>query len=722
MKKVININFQGRVIPIEDSAYDLLQQYITSLRTYFAKEEGRDEIINDIESRIGELFEEQLKKGAACITDEHVTAVMDSMGRPADFEKADEPDTTTTSANGNTYTNTSTGAANTNTAYEFTADNVKGRRLFRDEQDKILGGVASGLANYFNLDPAIVRILFAISVFLGGAGFLLYVVLWIALPSKSLVNNIRKRLYRDTDDRIFKGVCGGLAKYFDINPIIPRIIFAAPFIFGLITTLGRNFFFQGPVFIGGFSGGSFILAYIILWAVLPEAVTASEKLEMKGEKVDLNSIRNTIMEDMQGFKGRAEKVKTDVQESTARVMKNTKTAWENQGRPFVNEATGNIRRRSGGLGHAIGVLLKAFIMIIGGIIAFGLVVGLIALLSTGIGRMELTDFVLNGFWQKVFGWGVILLFIGAPILAIAISIIRRMMRTKGNGGRYISYTFSALWLIGLFCLIALIGLLTKDFRYEQTAINDVAISQPVSGKLSLKMGSNSMGSNTEDWFNWDGALFIENDSLYLNNIKINVIRSLDDDYHIHVVRMSDGGSRNAASQRTEKLNFEVTQVDDVVYFPENISIGVADKWRNQRVLVVVEVPVGKIINVGSDLNAYNYFNVYSDRRRNRTIENRWYNDQTWNSDKDMRQTRDDLERADHKQDDEENNDDNDLRHEAPPHNVPTPVRPIPTDSIPRPDTAYRYPTSTTYITPVEKKKAKRTYNTLALSPLASILW
>ena len=61
MKKVININFQGRVIPIEETAYDILQQYVDSLRRYFRDEEGRDEIINDIESRIAELFGETLK-------------------------------------------------------------------------------------------------------------------------------------------------------------------------------------------------------------------------------------------------------------------------------------------------------------------------------------------------------------------------------------------------------------------------------------------------------------------------------------------------------------------------------------------------------------------------------------------------------------------------------------------------------------------------------------
>lgn len=88
MKKVININFQGAIVPIEETSYELLKQYTESLRNYFANEQGRDEIINDIESRISELFQERLKKGATCITDEDVNAIINNMGRPQDFEDA----------------------------------------------------------------------------------------------------------------------------------------------------------------------------------------------------------------------------------------------------------------------------------------------------------------------------------------------------------------------------------------------------------------------------------------------------------------------------------------------------------------------------------------------------------------------------------------------------------------------------------------------------------
>src|ERR671912_3064637 len=94
MKKIININLSGRVIPIEDAAYESLQRYIESLRRYFAAEEGRDEIINDIESRVAELMNDKVKKGAAAVTEADMEEIISSMGRVEDFAEAEAADTT----------------------------------------------------------------------------------------------------------------------------------------------------------------------------------------------------------------------------------------------------------------------------------------------------------------------------------------------------------------------------------------------------------------------------------------------------------------------------------------------------------------------------------------------------------------------------------------------------------------------------------------------------
>src|ERR1700748_1577820 len=181
MKKIININFHSRGIPIEESAYEILQQYIESLRRYFANEEGREEIISDIENRFAELFSENLKKGATCITDADVNNIITSMGRPEDFEQEEMPGSTHAGSAGPTNGNSGSNAGNSGGQgssgpqgqgqESYTAEEP--RRLYRAENDKILGGVCAGLANYLKIDPAIVRILFVLLTTGWGAGVLL---------------------------------------------------------------------------------------------------------------------------------------------------------------------------------------------------------------------------------------------------------------------------------------------------------------------------------------------------------------------------------------------------------------------------------------------------------------------------------------------------------------------------------------------------------------------
>lgn len=221
MKKVININFQGRILPIEEMAYENLKNYIETLRTYFEKEEGKDEIINDIECRVAELCEDRLKKGAVCITEDDIELIIASIGRPADFEAQDGFEAS--AASDNTYNNY------TDNANQNNWGSTRPKRLYRDEQNKVLGGVCSGIANYFGLEPLLVRILW---IFLIGVNILGYLILWIAVPSSSVkeVGGVKKRLFRDIDNKIIGGVASGLSKYFGIQVWIIRILFLIPFI------------------------------------------------------------------------------------------------------------------------------------------------------------------------------------------------------------------------------------------------------------------------------------------------------------------------------------------------------------------------------------------------------------------------------------------------------------------------------------------------------------
>ena len=213
MKKVININFQGRILPIEELAYENLKNYIETLRTYFEKEEGKDEIINDIECRVAELCEDRLKKGAVCITEDDINLIIESIGRPADFEAQDG------------FEAQSSGDYSSNN-YNDSNDqwtSVRPKRLYRDEHNKVLGGVCSGIANYFGIEPLLVRILW---IFLIGVNILGYLILWIAVPSSSVkeVGGVKKRLFRDIENKVIGGVCAGLSKYFGVQVWIIRVL------------------------------------------------------------------------------------------------------------------------------------------------------------------------------------------------------------------------------------------------------------------------------------------------------------------------------------------------------------------------------------------------------------------------------------------------------------------------------------------------------------------
>ncbi|MFZ1790391.1 MAG: PspC domain-containing protein [Saprospiraceae bacterium] len=169
MKKVININLGGLPYIIDEDAYEYLNYYFDSLRRHFSASEGCDEIIYDIELRMSELFQEQLKS-KQIITMHELTGVIEIMGKPEDFgaEAVDDAsfqqDAASSSTSGHRIHRT-------------------GKRLYRDEENKMLGGVVSGLTAYLGIDdPLWLRILFAISITFG-VGIVPYIILWAIVPA-----------------------------------------------------------------------------------------------------------------------------------------------------------------------------------------------------------------------------------------------------------------------------------------------------------------------------------------------------------------------------------------------------------------------------------------------------------------------------------------------------------------------------------------------------------
>ncbi|RYZ16139.1 MAG: PspC domain-containing protein, partial [Chitinophagaceae bacterium] len=327
MKKIININLSGRVIPIEDAAYDRLQRYIESLRAYFAAEEGRDEIINDIESRVAELMSDKVKKGAAAVTEEDMETIITTMGRVEDFEEADAADGAAASSSAAAAGATAGAKAEEPSAFTRITGRRPRGRLYRSVNDRLIGGVCSGLANYFDLDPTIVRVIFLVLAFGGGFSFFAYILLWIFVPKRVLVPSAAKRFFRNPDERILGGVAGGVAAYFKWDVWTVRLVFLAPFLINLLLgVLNAIFSFHSgrtiPEFLFGSFTVTFGLTYVVLWIILPMAMSPFQKMEMRGENVDVNRIRENVKSEMENLKTQtqsfAEEVKTSTREFTAR--------------------------------------------------------------------------------------------------------------------------------------------------------------------------------------------------------------------------------------------------------------------------------------------------------------------------------------------------------------------------------------------------------------------
>ena len=585
MKKVININFQGRIIPIEETAYDMLKQYVESLRIFFANEEGKDEIINDIEGRIAELFEQVLKKGSTCINDGDVVNIINSMGRPEDFEADEEK----------VYTKLGSDQAGSQTSGAYAGDTKSGRgKLYRDENHKILGGVCSGLANYFNIDPVITRILF---ILFFGIAFWVYLVMWIAVPNSSsvILGSQRRRLFRDTDSKMIAGVCSGLAAYFSVQVWVPRILFLVPFL-SFVFRWGNWGFWDFPHFLSfSFSPGAIVI-YIILWLVIPEAKSSADKLEMKGEKVDLNNIKSTIQGDLEGFKDKAQAFGNEVKERAQVLSENISTA----GRRMGAEASAAGKRTGGGLGNAIAVIAKIFAYFILGSILLSIVIGLFSIGIVFTGFLPAYSFVLDSNYQEVLAWCSLIFFIWVPVIAIVTWIIRRIAGKKGNSGA-IRLTFLTLWILGVICFVNLLISVGSEFRYRNQPFEQaVGMSNPGVNKLEIKSLSGNKYYD-RSWLRLEPFDSVDGDTVLVKNISLRIVKAVGDSFQVSMVKLANGSSRPEAARIASKINFNIEQVDGLLMIDKGISINRQDKFRNQHVIVTVAVPVGKRIFVNDNI-------------------------------------------------------------------------------------------------------------------------
>jgi phage shock protein PspC (stress-responsive transcriptional regulator) len=161
MNKTVSINLGGLVFHIDEDAFQKLSHYFDAIKRSLSNTKGQEEIINDIEMRVGELVAEKHKSDKQVISIKEVDDIISIMGQPEDY-RIDDEQTKNTTSNFETL--------------------KRDKKLFRDKEEAVIGGVLAGLGHYFGIDKVFLRILFLVLFFAAGTGLLAYIILWIAMP------------------------------------------------------------------------------------------------------------------------------------------------------------------------------------------------------------------------------------------------------------------------------------------------------------------------------------------------------------------------------------------------------------------------------------------------------------------------------------------------------------------------------------------------------------
>jgi phage shock protein PspC (stress-responsive transcriptional regulator) len=269
MKKTLSINIAGIVFHIEEDAFATLDAYLKSIQAYFQNFEGSKEIIDDIEARIAEKFWNirETEKTEA-ISQVHVDALIASLGTVADFKEIEMEELPHEQS-------------------KTAATDPSSKKVFRrDLTNKKIGGVASGAANYFEIDPIWVRLIlivgfFAFTAILPAANlvFWVYIACWIAIPGEVTVETDKsyRKFFRDPENKVVGGVMAGISAYTGWDVGLLRVL----------AVISLFFFGTGAA------------AYLIIMAITQEAKSVTDKMEMTGEPITLENIEKNIKETFQ---------------------------------------------------------------------------------------------------------------------------------------------------------------------------------------------------------------------------------------------------------------------------------------------------------------------------------------------------------------------------------------------------------------------------------------
>jgi phage shock protein PspC (stress-responsive transcriptional regulator) len=524
MNKTISISISGIIFHVEEDAYGKLQNYLASIRNKFSAEEGRDEIMADIEARIAEILSGRTGHSKEVIVMEDIDYVISLMGEP-----------------------------------EVISDSA-------EEQNKSSQNKSDENKNNDG-------------------------------------RKYRRRLFRDTDDKVVGGVCSGLGYYFDVDPIWIRIGFV--------------------VFTMAFGGGAAF--YFLLMIIMPKADSTAEKLEMRGEPVDINNISKTIKEEMTELGERMKKFGKEARDEGNR--------WKEKGSQWRNESNEWYRRNRSGSD----TFFDSIFRLIGKLFAF-------LLIAVGIGLLIgifTSTIAINGFRPGIFSdtyrslfsssmmytLSLVAFFLvfGIPVLMMIYKGIRIMFEIK-NKDRYVGLIALSFWVMGIVMGCIAIANGVNAFSDEAVIYEELPQNFGSSDTINVRVNIDKTMMNDDDFDDWRSkhrfhkkwnTVYIDNEQIKLGDLRLNIVPSMNDSVQFVISKSAWGRDKNEAITNAQSIDYKAQVSGNSIILDNHYQLKPNSFWREQEVETELRIPIGTVVflhlstrdilhNVDNTSNTYDY--------------------------------------------------------------------------------------------------------------------
>lgn len=494
MNKTININLGGFFFHIDEIAYQKLKRYLEAIgRSLSDDPQGKDEIISDIEARISELLSERITDARQVINENDIEEVITIMGQPEDYAEAE-------------------GSYNEETSYKNRKRNQSSKKLFRDGDDKFLGGVCAGIAHYFNID-----------------------VIWIRIAFIVLVAS-------------------------------------------------------------GFSP----LAYVILWVLLPEAITTSEKLQMEGEAVNIDNIEKKIRDEFESFSTKIKDGATGISEKISSADYEKMRAQTKSGFQDFIDTMGKILLT---LFKVFGKFMGILLIFIAGITIISLLLGIFSIGSLEFLNVD-SDFVhyppffYDATLPKWLLSTALFVLIGIPFIVLFILGLRILSPNIKKLSTAAILTLLGIWLVSLLA-VAFSGIeYATTHAYNGTNVSKHSINYIKEEPLKIRVVNDDNIHYNHNLRNRNNAIsvYINNKELkYSNDINIDVRKSETNNAYIEIKKTSEGRKRNNANNNAEAILYNFKTANNTIVFDAFFLSEYKNIWKDEEVKATIFIPEGTTI-------------------------------------------------------------------------------------------------------------------------------